>query len=37
MLFGRAVVVILLVVVVFWLIGNLLRDARSRSRRRRDR
>ena len=37
MLFGRAVVVILLVVVVFWLIGNLLRDARSRGRRRRNR
>jgi flagellar biogenesis protein FliO len=34
MLFGRAVIVILLIVVVFWILGGLLRDARSRGRRR---
>ena len=34
MLFGRALIIILLIVVVFWILGGLLRDARSRGRRR---
>ena len=35
MLFGRALIIILLIVVVFWILGGMLRDARSRGRRRR--
>ena len=35
MLFGRALIIILLIVVVFWMLGGLLRDARSRGRGRR--
>jgi len=33
MLFGRALIIILLIVVVAWIVGGVLRDARSRRRR----